>query len=157
MIKDHVRLATLEDIPEILKFAKAFMKASPYRLMTFDPKKGKDFLTSLIDSPLSEGVVLLALKDGKPVGFLVGVASQPVFSSNKFSMELGWWVEPEHRGCRGALLMYAAYEDWAKRVGCSHIQGAYLPGVSPDLDKFYKKRGYVLTESSYVKVVKIGA
>ena len=155
MITDHVRLAEEADIPVLLKLAENFMKSSPYRIMKFDRSKGKDFLRSVINGPKIDSICLVALDKGVVVGFIVGAATEPVFSSNKIAMELGWWIEPEHRGTRGSLLLYTAYEDWAYRVGCSHVQGAYLPGTSVDLDSFYKKRGYVQTESSYVKVLRV--
>lgn len=154
-ISSHVRLAELGDIEILLGFAKSFHKASPYKSMGFDAQKGRKLLEGIIQGSLRDYVVLVALKDQKPVGFLVGAASQPVFSSSKIAMELGWWIEPEARGSRGSYLIFKAYEDWALRVGCSYVQGAYLPGVSTSLDKFYQKQGYVQVESSYMKRIKI--
>src|SRR5690606_41060823 len=104
------------------------MKSSPYRVMKFDRQKGREFLLRVITGVPTDNICLVALSGGKVVGFIVGAATEPVFSSNRVAMELGWWIEPEHRGTRGALLLYNAYEDWAYRVGCSHVQGAYLPG-----------------------------
>lgn len=155
MIQNHLRLATLADIPTLLRFAKNFHKVSPYRGMRFDSRKGEEFLKGVILGAQSEGIVLVALKDTNPIGMLVGASREPVFTSSKVAMELGWWIEPEHRMSRAALLIYNAYEDWAFRIGCSHVQGAYLPGVSPELDEFYKKRGYVQVESSYLKTLRV--
>lgn len=155
MITDHVRLATVDDIEILLRFAKNFHHASPYGMMRFDSKKGKEFLRTIIEGSPVEGICLIALKDGNPIGFLVGAASEPVFTSNRVAMELGWWIEPDFRNTKASALIYSAYEDWAYRIGCSHVQGAYLPGVSPDLTKFYKKRGYIQTESSFVKVLRV--
>lgn len=155
MISDYLRMATLEDIPVLLKFAKNFHDASPYRSMRFNTEKGRKFLEGIISGRNTEGVVILALKDKIPIGMLVGSCSEPVFSSAKIAVELGWWIEVEHRKSRASVLIYKAYEDWALRVGCTHVQGAYLPGVSPDLHQFYKKHGYAQVESSYLKVLKV--
>lgn len=154
-VTKYVRIATVEDIPVLLKMARNFHKASPYRGMRFDREKGRKFLEGVILSSNTEGIVLVALKEGNPVGMLVGACSEPVFTGNKVAMELGWWVEEESRGSRASFLLYRAYEDWAFRVGCSHVQGAYLPGVSPDLDSFYKKLGYIQVESSYLKTLRV--
>ncbi len=154
MIEKYLRIATSKDIPDLLRFAKNFHKASPYRSMRFDTDKGRKFLEGIITGKNSEGIVLVALKDGIPIGMLVGACAEPVFSSARIATELGWWIEEEFRNTRAALLIYEAYEDWAKRVGCTHVQSAYLPGISPALDKFYKKRGYTQVESSYLKVLK---
>lgn len=155
MMTDYLRLATIDDIPTLIGFAKNFHRVSPYRGMRFNTRKGEKFLKSVIVGSQSEGIVLVALHDLKPIGMLVGAAHEPVFTSNRIAMELGWWIEEEHRATRASLLIYSAYEDWAKRIGCSHVQGAYLPGVSPILDEFYKKRGYIQVESSYLKTLKV--
>lgn len=155
MISKYVRLATKEDIPVLLRFARNFLHASPYKTMKFDVVKGRQFLEQAVEGFGFDRVVLVALNDGEPIGMLVGAASEPVFSNTKVAMELGWWIEEESRHTRASFLLYKAYEDWAERVGCSHVQGAYLPGISPDLDEFYKKLGYKQVETSYLKVLTI--
>lgn len=153
-IDRHLRLGVLDDVPTLVKFARNFHQASPYNTMKFDRVKGEKFLRDIISGNKMDGVVIVALQNEKPTGFIVGVAHEPVFSSVKIAMELGWWIEPEARGSRASLLIYSAYEDWARRVGCHYVQGAYLPGVSPPLDEFYKKRGYRQVESSFLKTLK---
>ncbi len=155
MIENYLRLATLADVPTLLRFAKNFHKVSPYRGMRFDSRKGEDFLKGVILGSQNEGIVLVALKDGEPIGMLVGAAREPVFTSTRVAMELGWWIEEKFRRSKASFLIYKAYEDWAFRIGCSHVQGAYLPGVSPELDEFYKKRGYAQVESSYLKTLRV--
>lgn len=155
MIEKHVRLAKKEDLPVLLRMAKNFFQASPYRGMKFDREKTKKMFEGVIEGSLHDAVVLVSIHLEKVTGMIIGMANQPAFSSNKIATELAWWVEPDARGSRGSLLLYAAYEDWAKRIGCSHVHGAYLPGVSPDLDGFYKKRGYFQVESSYIKTLKV--
>lgn len=154
MIDKYLRLGTLEDIPTLLRFARNFHNASPYKTMKFDRVKGEKFLRQILTGDKMDGVIIVALSDDEPIGFIVGVANEPVFSSAKIATELGWWIEPEHRGTRSSMLIYSAYEDWARRIGCHYVHGAYLPGVSPSLDEFYKKRGYFQVESSYMKTLK---
>lgn len=152
-ISKYLRVARDEDIPTLLSFARNFHRASNYKTLKFDTAKGIEFLKMAIKSP--EYIVLIALVAEKPVGFIVGAINQPVFSSSRIAVELGWWIEPNHRHTRASALIYQAYEDWAKRVGADCVQGAYLPGVSPALDEFYKKRGYLQVESSFLKVLKL--
>lgn len=152
-VSRYLRIARDEDIPILLSFAKHFHTASNYKALPFNTSKGIEFLRLAIKSP--QYVVLVALIEDNPIGFLVGTVNEPVFSSRLIAMELGWWIEPQHRHTRASALIYSAYEDWAKRVGADCIQGAYLPGVSPELDQFYKKRGYLQVESSYLKILKV--
>lgn len=151
----YLRLARPEDIPLLVSFARKFHEASPYKLLRFDPVKTQEALYGVTTGMLKDGVVLIALEDDKPIGFLAGVASEPLFSRSRVATELAWWIEKDKRGTRASLLIYSAYEDWAKRVECTAVQGAYLPGVSPELDEFYKKRGYRQVESSYLKILKV--
>lgn len=155
MIEKYVRLAKEEDIERLLELSKEFHKASPYRHLGFDTNKGKSFLIEAIRGMGYNTIVLVATKDTEVIGFIVGAATEPVFSSSKVSMELGWWVTPKHRNTRASFLLFKAYEDWALRAGCSYVQAAFLPGVSNDLDEFYKKQGYIQVESSYMKRIKI--
>jgi hypothetical protein len=154
-VEKHVRLAKIDDVPVLVEFAKHFWRFGPYKALRFDSLKMKKFFEAIITGSALEAVCLIALKDEKPVGFIVGAASEPVFSSQKVAMELGWWIEEEHRSSRASLLVFRAYEDWAKRVGCHAVQGAYLEGLSPDLEKFYRRSGYRQVESSFMKVLKV--
>lgn len=156
-MKRFLKIAEESDINDILRLAREFHRASPYSTMKFDPEVGREFLRRIILGDKTEGIVILARHSGKTVGFVVGIASTPVFTSNKVSMELGWWVSPKYRKTRSSYLLYKAYEDWAVRAGCDYVQGAFLPGVSPDLDAFYKKRGYREVESSYLKTLRVGS
>lgn len=154
-IQDYLRLGTLDDIPTLLRFAKNFHSVSPYRGMRFSRDKGEEFLKGVILGSQSEGIILVALKETKPIGMLIGVATQPVFTHSRIATELCWWVEEEYRNSRGALVMYSAYEDWAKRVDCSHIQGSYLMNWRSDLKKFFQRRNYRHVESSFLKTLKV--
>lgn len=151
MIEKCLRLATLEDIDWLVSCARKFHIASPYNVVGFSESKSHGIFESVIRGKLEDGVILVVLQDEAPIGFLAGMVSQPLFSSQRIAMELAWWVEPDQRGTRASLLVYRAYEDWARRVGCVAIQGAYLPGFSPGLDKFYERRGYRQVETSYMK------
>lgn len=153
-VDKYLRLGRIEDIPLLLKFARSFHMASPYKTMKFDAIKGEKFLRDILSGKQTDGIIIVALHDDEPIGFIVGIANEPVFSSCRIATELGWWIEPHKRGTRASALIYSAYEDWAKRIGCHYVHGAYLPGVSPELDEFYKKRGYIQVESSYIKTLK---
>lgn len=154
-VDKYLRLASLDDIPKLMKFARNFWLTSPYKSMKFDPIKGESFLRDIVAGNKMDAIILVALDEGEAIGFLVGASDEPAFSRAKIAVELGWWIEPDRRGTRASFLIYKAYEDWARRIGCSHVQGAYLPGVSPSLDEFYKKRGYIQVETSYLKVLKL--
>lgn len=154
-IRNYVRLAEPRDIPILIKFIRKFVSSSPYKTMKFDSERLRVFFKNIIEGVNPTGIVLVALKDGNPIGCIVGAYAEPVFSSDKVSTELGWWIEPEYRKTKASLYVFDAYEDWARRVGCSYVQSAYLPGISPSLDRFYQRRGYRQVESSFLKTLRL--
>ncbi len=154
-ISKYVRVGSPGDVDILLKMCRNFHVSSPYKTMPFDYHKGREFLSAVCSGNKLDHIVLVGLLDEKPIGCIIAAASEPAFSSVKIATELGWWIEPKHRHTRTSVLLYSAYEDWAYRIGASYVQGAYLPGVSPDLDTFYKRRGYIQVESSYIKTLRL--
>lgn len=153
-VLDHVRLATLEDIPVLLGFAKEFHRSSPYRSIAFDYGKTLTGFKQIIEGGGLNSIVLVAHEDQTPVGMVVAVAERPAFSSELITMELAWFITEKHRKSRKGLVLFKAYEDWAKRIGAKIVQTAYLigPGQS-DPDAFYVNQGYTPVEKSYMKKV----
>lgn len=154
MLGKYIRLATHEDSPVLLEIAKKFHEESPYQTLEFSREKGIRVLSNIIGGDLKNSVCLVALKGDEIIGFIFGAAESPVFSNDKIAMELGWFVLEEHRKTRASLLLFHAYEDWAKRVGCKYIQAAFLPGTGTDLSEFYIRNGYSQVESSYLKQIR---
>lgn len=153
MIDKYLRIATPDDVPTLVGFARKFHEASPYKGLEFAATKVNEAFDSVTRGSLKEGVVIIALSDDKPIGFIAGVVSETLFSRDRIATELAWWIEESHRNTRASLLIYNAYEDWARRVQCVAVQGAYLPRVGTDLKEFYEKRDYRQVETSYMKVL----
>lgn len=150
-VSKYVRVARLEDVPDLVRMARNFHKASPYRYLKFDTQKVTESFKKVVTGPGTDMIALLAYKDNQNIGMVVAAADAPPFSSEKVSTELAWWVEPSHRKTRAALFLFEAYEAWAQRVGCRGIQSAYLVGTDHDPSGFYLRKGYQPVESSYLK------
>lgn len=155
MIEKYVRLAKPEDVSIIVNLMENFHRESPYRAVRFDSFKSKEFILGVIKGNIRNHICLVALKDEGVVGFIVGGLAEPVFSTTKIASELGWFVKPEARGTKASYLLFKAYEDWAYRAGAKIVQSAYLPELTPGLDKFYDREGYHPVEQSYIKIVRI--
>lgn len=152
-VSKYVRIATPEDVPDLVRFAKNFHKDSPYRWLKFDTAKVTQAFKQVTSGPGVDMIALIAHKDGQNIGMVVAAADSPPFSSEKVSTELAWWVEPQFRKTRAALFLFEAYEEWAKRVGCRGVQSAYLVGTDHNPSAFYEKKGFLEVESSYLKRV----
>lgn len=155
MIKKYVRLAKPEDVSVIVDLMREFHSDSPYKAIVFDKNKSKEFILGVIKGNVRNHICLVALREDQVVGFIVGAISNAPFSSDKIASELGWFVKKEARGTKASYLLFKAYEDWAYRAGAKIVQSAYLPELTPGLDKFYDREGYRPVEQSYIKVVRI--
>lgn len=151
-----LKIPTNADLPAVIRLAKNFHAASPYKTLSFDREKVREFAQSIIDSDKTEKIAILAMEDDKPVGLIAGYTARPLFSKELISYELMWWVEPEYRHLKHGLLLIQAYEDWALRVGCKYVIGATLGEVFPEkmADKYFESNGFTKAEFAYVKEVK---
>lgn len=142
-------LAKADDFPEILRMAKRFHDVSPYKGLPFSEDSCKAVFDLYLRGDKTEIIIILA-KAELPYGMLIGVANQLPFSEAKVAMEMAWWVDEEYRGTKDSLLLKKAYEDWSRRIGAQLTQMAMLDEVT-NLDKLYRKQGYVPAERSYIK------
>jgi L-amino acid N-acyltransferase YncA len=143
-----VRDATRDDIPALLPQARAFAD-------TFDAKtalwpgdtEAAQFLARFIEE---QPVFVAETEDGTLVGFIMGMFAPHYFNQQILTLtELAWWVQPEHRGSRAALLLLQAFSD----CGALHAEWTMLSlEESSQLnDRTLAKRGFRRVERSYLK------
>ncbi len=89
--------------------------------------------------------------DGIAQGLLLATAFEHPFGPVWLAKETVWWIQPAHRG-RAAILMLDAYEAWAAEQGCQFIGMAGM-GEDPDVAKLYRRRGYKVAETHFLKPV----
>lgn len=144
-----LKLATPEDLPDILDMAMAFAHASPYKDFPMAREKIEELVLALLKDR-NKTIVVLYMHENKPVGMLAGMSSEMLFSREIIASEVIWWVDPRFRS-RKTLALKEAYEFWAKRIGAKYIQMANLDDQK--IERYYERSGYKLTERAYLKVV----
>lgn len=105
----------------------------------------------------SNGVVFLAEKDGKFIGFIAGVVQRYFFSKRQRACDMGFYVLPEHRGSRAAIRLIKTFEYWAQEMGVEEIAIGQTTAV--DIEKtlrFYAHLGYKVVGFNTVKHLKQG-
>ena len=82
----------------------------------------------------------------------MGGVTSPIFSEDIVSTELIWYMQPEHRKGRSSMEMLKQYEEWCKGKGCKFIT---MIDIDPynNLESLYTRKGYKVTEKTYVKDV----
>lgn len=146
-----LKIATIYDIPELVRMSLLFKKNSPYADFAVDEDKLAELLASLIGAGPTDGLILLSIQDNKPVGMLAGIAREFIFSREKHATEIAWWVDKEYRGTSGKELQ-EAFAYWAKKIGCKYLHMTLLENKDLDkMKKLYKKLGFAPLEQAWIK------
>lgn len=149
MAQPSIRLATEEDIFDILVLAREFSKEAP-TTHKWDRNKTEAFILASIQSPTS--TILILEEDGEIVGALVGIIHQMYMSQTTLATELGWFVSKDYRGRKGSLLLMKTFEEWAKSNGADYVVMGDISNINV-LEKLYTKFGYKRSETVYMKEV----
>lgn len=143
-----IRLATLEDMPELLRMGKAFFDVSGYGELTeFSAQDTEIVLISLIEQES-------LLTDGKSgmIGFLVF----PMFmnSSYTLSQELFWWVDDDKRKSKLGVQLLKAAEKQSKEKGADSMIMLSINDLNGDkVNKLYESLGYKRQEQTYMRAL----
>lgn len=89
---------------------------------------------------------------GRAQGVLMAIAYQHPFGPVWIAKETLWWIDPAHRGGTAANRMLDAYEKWTAVQGCKFAGMAGM-GEDPAIGELYKRRGYRVAETHYLKAV----
>lgn len=143
-----IRLAKLEDMPNLLRMGELFFNDSGYgEITSFNKSDTEITLKSLI------GLGTL-LTDGKSsmIGFLVF----PLFMNQKtmMSQELFWWVDEDKRGTRIGIDLLKQAEKISKENGATVMNMLSLNDLNGEkVNKLYERLGYKRKEQSYMRVL----
>lgn len=149
MTQPSIRLATEEDVFDILVLAREFSKEAP-TTHKWDRNKTEAFILASIQSPAS--TILILEEDGEIVGALVGIIHQMYMSQTTLATELGWFVSKDYRGRKGSILLMKTFEEWAKSNGADYVVMGDISNINV-LEKLYTKFGYKRSETVYMKEV----
>lgn len=143
----NIRSAVEEDVLDCLILFKQFHKESklPY---SWDAKKTQEAIIKSL--PEDNYEILVAEKDNEVIGLLACLYGEPLFSSDRVANEIAWYVNKEHRTTSAGFRLFKAYENWALTNGADYVAMAYLEGIT-DLSDIYEKKGYLKSETNYIK------
>lgn len=139
-----INKATVKDLDIIIRMSVKFIESTNYAKYTDANKLARivvDFLTS------EDKVILI---DSEKRGFIAGLITPFIFSTNRVATEFGWWVEPEYRKTGLGKALIEAFQSWAKDNDCSMVT---LTSLNEDVGKLFERAGYSLYERSYFKEI----
>jgi len=143
-----IRLATLEDMPQLLRMGESFFDASGYRdITTFNKDDSENLLINLINKGW-------LLTDGESafLGFLVF----PMFMNTDtfIAQELFWWVDEDKRNTGIGIEILKKAEDIAKEQGAIIMMMLSLKKLDGEkVNKLYQSLGYEEREQSYMRLL----
>jgi GNAT superfamily N-acetyltransferase len=151
-----IRYAVHQDKTSVILLLKAARDAAG-----FDRPDGATGFSFPFDPVYAERLFLAHLEPGRLCqvlvergiahGVLMAVAIEHPFGPVKLARETVWFIEPKFRG-RAAAEMLAAYEAWAASQGCLYSALAGM-GEDPAVGKLYRRRGYRVAETHFLKAV----
>jgi hypothetical protein len=135
------------DLDRLVVLGRNCGKNSPYGDVGMDDDFTRRFFQGCLSQPQMRVFILKC--DKEIVGFLIGTVTNyhPLFFKSPCAAEMGWWVEPEHRGKKSLDLLFH-YMTWAKDQGCKFVTSADLPNL--DLGPMYTRLGFKKAETAYM-------
>jgi GNAT superfamily N-acetyltransferase len=109
-----IRLATHEDMPSLLRMARALVAEGRFASFGFVEQKVFTLFTALIDGA---GAIFVNERNGELVGAMACGKSQDWFSDLPLTYDYGVFVWPEHRGTFAGFSLMRAYVEWANSLG----------------------------------------
>lgn len=96
----------------------------------------------------------IAYVDDKPVGFVIGVTTRAFYRNLIVAEQKLWYVVPEARRTRVALMLLDEYEKWARINGASHIYtGTANPQLAEKTSKLFEHKGFERVGTIHLKKV----
>ena len=147
-----IRLATKEDISEMVRIGELFFNESGYaELSSYDPESVESYLSQFMDN----GICILIVAEENGIVGVTGALLFPLYLNQSciLAQELFWWVHPEHRGGAGRDML-KLLESEAKTRGAKALIMLALEKLNPEfVGRLYKRLGYKLIEHQYIKVL----
>ncbi len=147
-MSNNVRLATVDDLPNILRMGEDFFNASGYKdISSFNKEDTHELLIKLINNG-----TLLTDGNTSILGFIVF----PLFMNTKclVAQELFWWVDKEARKTGTGIKLLKLAESIAAQQGATAMLMLSLKSLDGDrVNKLYNKLGYSEREQTYMRLL----
>jgi len=140
-------MAKPSDIPRIIEMGSRSLLDGPYAGII---KENPDQFAKFAAVMVMGATVLVAEEEGRVCGLLAFATADHHFSGEKYSAELMWYVEPEHRKGGVAIKMMWEAERIAKEQGSKHF---VFTAPTDEVAALYKRFGYSQLEVNYRKAL----
>jgi GNAT superfamily N-acetyltransferase len=141
------RMATIDDVPALVRMGQMFLATSQYRqYIGDDPAFCTAAMVGLLTMP--GRTIFVSERRGEIIGMLGVIVFVQPFSGEFVATEVFWWLNPAHRGYGGFLLRRA--ERWARACGATRMT-MMAPIDAPRVAETYVGLGYTAIETVFSK------
>lgn len=147
-----IRYARADEIPGIL----LGMSRNFWDSLGLDEEFDAPHTLANLHASAQSRLLIVLEKDDQVVGFLGGFIHPLICNASVFqAIDGAFWVEPEHRGGGGQLLL-DGFESAAKDAGAKYavLYSIRMGGGTPErAEAIYRKMGYRLAETVWRKEI----
>jgi len=148
VLNGKLRLAKPEDLDQLVELLYTSALEVPEGP---PPSKSKleSVLRNLLIADIKQTAVIAYEVDEAIVGYIIGFVNPSIFTEKVLTAELGYYVLPEYSSYKVYAELLDTYGSWAKEIAkADYVAGATY---NPRFGKVYERKGYRLTETSYMK------
>lgn len=150
-----IRRAGVDDLPALLSMAMRMYQTQDIRRqgLHFHTHSAESYLTHLVSSEFA--ILLMAVKDGRPVGMIAGVISPWMGEMSQLMLyHVLWWVEPERAGEWIGERLVKEFENWGRVNGVAFVvMGTRDFDGETAMIRWYRRLGYSHLQHHFMKKV----
>jgi len=134
--------------PLVLEFFQEHFEKLGFPFSAESARKFMEYFTG----SLPGGVAIVAVQDGRMVGFLAGLITPWLLDHNRLAFEeIAWFVSKPDRAGTVGIKLYAAAERAAREAGVVGMYMGSLASGDAAVDKFYDRKGFKRIETKWMK------
>jgi hypothetical protein len=142
--------ATPADIAEILDLGQQMHAESAFRHFDIDIPKCAMLIHTCLTNPDTHFIRVAVGPTNEIVGMLLGYISEYYFGRDLIASDYLWYVTPEYRGSRAAVLLLRDFQKWAEERNASEVHMGLSTGVHAEkVGALLENLGYDLVGGNY--------
>ena len=147
-----IRLATYQDTRIIVGLVQQFLQETSYG-QAQSASTDIEHLCKLTWTFQQHGYIWLAFVDDQPVGLLIAIKQPNMWLPQAQELrEIVWYIQPEHRTSSiGGKLFLQYCRQGEELLKSGKIDGYFTTRMTTTDSINYERRGFRLTESTYIK------
>ena len=146
-----IRRARDQDIDQIVDLVELFLKETAYSNRELG--QDREHISRIVWTCLRQGYIWLGFSQGQAVGLLIATR-EPILWQPKIHClrELIWYVHPSARSSSIGGRLFVEYQRTADDLRArQEIEGYFTTRMSSTAPIDYERRGFRLTEMTYLK------